>query len=116
MPTRDGVPFHQLCRIHGLPKPIPEFRFAPPRRWRFDFAWPDHLVALELEGGAFTQGRHTRPTGFLADMEKYNSAQLNGWIVLRCLPDALSYDATFELLRQAFTHRLRQSLVVALME
>ena len=24
----------------GLPKPFPEYQFAPDRKWRFDFAWP----------------------------------------------------------------------------
>ena len=65
------------------PTPIREHRFAPPRRWRFDFAWPDWRVAVELEGGAWARGRHTRGAGYVADCEKYNAATLAGWRVLR---------------------------------
>ena len=43
-------------------------------------------VGIEIEGGAWTQGRHTRGKGFIADMEKYNHAALLGWRVLRFTP------------------------------
>lgn len=60
-----------------------EFRFHPLRRWRFDYAWPASLVALEIEGGQFVKGRHQRPTGFEKDCEKYNAASILGWTVIR---------------------------------
>lgn len=74
-----------------LPAPVREHRFAlepggalpRPRQWRFDFAWPDVLVAVEVEGAVFTGGRHTRGVGFTADCEKYNAAVVLGWAVLR---------------------------------
>lgn len=66
-----------------LPSPQHEYRFAPPRRWRFDFAWPSQLVAVELEGGLWNGGRHNRPRGYIADMDKYNAATVAGWRVLR---------------------------------
>lgn len=70
-------------RAEKLPVPVREFRFAPPRRWRFDFAWVDKKLAVEVEGGVWNGGRHTRGKGFLGDMEKYNQAALDGWRVLR---------------------------------
>ena len=79
-----------LCEALGLPVPVAEFRFALPRRWRFDYAWPDYLVALEIEGGVWTGGRHVRPSGFLGDMLKYNCAAVLGWRVLRCTPQTLA--------------------------
>lgn len=30
---------------------IPEYRFHPTRKWRFDFAIPHIKVAIEIEGG-----------------------------------------------------------------
>lgn len=66
-----------------LIEPIREYAFAKPRRWRFDFAWPDQKLAVEIEGGVWTNGRHTRGSGFIADSEKYNTAALLGWKVLR---------------------------------
>lgn len=73
----------------NLPEPVKELRFSPPRRWRFDYAWEAGKVALEVEGGVWTGGRHTRGKGFLADMEKYNTATVMGWRVLRVTPDQL---------------------------
>lgn len=67
----------------------PEFRFHGTRRWRFDFALPTFKVAIEVEGGVWTAGRHTRPRGFLGDIEKYNAAAALGWRVLRVTPGGL---------------------------
>ena len=72
-----------------LPKPEPEFVFAPPRKWRFDFAWPDRMVALEVEGGTWISGAHTRGRHFESDAEKYNEAALAGWKVLRVTTDMI---------------------------
>ena len=51
----------QLSHMPGYNK---EFSFHPERRWRFDYAWPALKVALEIHGGVFTNGRHTRGKGF----------------------------------------------------
>lgn len=60
-----------------------EHRFHPTRRWRFDFSWPEKRVAVEIEGGHWTGGRHVRGAGFEADCEKYLEAIVMGWRVLR---------------------------------
>ncbi len=62
---------------------VREYRFDKTRRWRFDFALPKQKLAVEIEGGVFSGGRHTRGKGFTADLEKYNAAALQGWCVLR---------------------------------
>ena len=66
-----------------LPPPEREYPFAPPRKFRADFAWPDRRLLVEVEGGTWTRGRHTRPEGYAKDCEKYNTAALCGWRVLR---------------------------------
>jgi len=63
-----------------------EYRFAPPRRWRLDFAFLDHQLAVEVEGGVWVTGRHVRPSGFIKDIEKYNALTLLGWRLLRVVP------------------------------
>lgn len=75
--------FYQQLKIIGIPMPEREYRFHHKRRWRFDFAWIDDKLAVEIEGGAHINGRHNRGSGFIADMDKYNSAVLLGWRVLR---------------------------------
>lgn len=75
--------FATVIEAAGLPAPEEEYRFATPRRWRFDYAWPIYRVALEVEGATWTGGRHVRGTGYEKDCEKYNEAALRGWTVLR---------------------------------
>lgn len=67
----------------GCPDPIAEYPFTPSRRWRFDFAWPDYKIALEIDGGVWVHGRHNRGSGYENDIEKYNAAAILGWAVLR---------------------------------
>jgi very-short-patch-repair endonuclease len=75
-----------------LPVPTPEHRFHPVRRWRFDYAFVDKKLAIEIEGGCFVQGRHTRGAGFSGDMEKYNQATILGWRVLRYTPSKINFN------------------------
>ena len=65
-----------------LPAPEREYRFHPTRRWRFDFAWPEVKVAVEIHGGIWSGGRHTRGKGLAKDCEKHNAATKLGWRVL----------------------------------
>jgi hypothetical protein len=78
-----------LCRADRLPSPVFELRFAPPRRWRFDVAWPDRMVALEVQGGLFVNGRHSRGAALLKEHEKLNAAAALGWRVLYVVPTRL---------------------------
>lgn len=91
------------CAWAGLPVPVAELSFAPPRRWRFDFAWPERKVAVEVDGGVWTQGRHTRGGGFVKDMEKLNRAATLGWTVLRFPPDQIRNGTALEELRAVLT-------------
>lgn len=78
-----------LCRAHGLPEPIPEFRFHASRKWRADYCWPDQRIIVEIDGGIWTGGRHSGGTGQLRDMEKLNAAALLGFLVLRYTPQQM---------------------------
>ena len=80
-------------KIHKLPEPEREYRFHPTRRWRFDFAWPEIKLAVEVEGvtyygknkdGSMKLGRHQTAKGLEKDCEKYGEAMLLGWNVYRC--------------------------------
>jgi hypothetical protein len=78
---------------------VTEYRFAPPRRWRFDVAWPGRKLAVEIEGGGFIGGRHSRGTGMEDDCEKYAEAMALGWRVLRVTPRQIENGRAFEWLR-----------------
>lgn len=88
-------------RANELPEPEREFRFARPRRWQFDFAWPGLMLALEVEGGVYSGGRHTTGSGFTGDCEKYNEALLRGWRVLRVTGEQVSSGAALDWVRRA---------------
>ena len=79
----------QHMQYAGLPTPEREYRFAPPRRFRADFAYPEKMLLIEVEGGVWTRGRHTRGSGYSADVEKYNLATINGWRLLRFTGDMI---------------------------
>jgi hypothetical protein len=66
-----------------LPASQCHYRFHPVRQWQFDFAWPEHRLAVEIEGGTYVKGRHVTPEGYRDDCTKYNAAHLLGWRVLR---------------------------------
>lgn len=70
-------------RAAKLPAPVREHRFAPPRRYRFDLCWPDRKLAVEVDGGSWVAGRHSRGAGFEKDCEKYCLAAVLGFRVLR---------------------------------
>lgn len=77
--------FDELALGRGLPIPQVEYLFYAQagRQWRFDYAWPDYLVAYEREGATWTQGYHTRGKGFDENCEKYNRAAILRWCVIR---------------------------------
>lgn len=81
-----------------------EWRFAPPRRWRFDFvltAYPHDNVAIEVEGGAFNGG-HKRGKAADTDTEKSNAAVMAGWRVLRFTTSQVESGVALATIEQVF--------------
>jgi hypothetical protein len=88
-----------------------EFRFAPPRRWRADFQirasglkngqLVGQRLLVEIDGGSWVAGRHTRGAGFEADLEKHNAAALLGYRVLRFTPAMVDDGRALDVIRQA---------------
>ena len=75
-----------IWKPYGIPTPIAEYKFCPTRRWRADYAWIDEKVIVEIDGGIWTRGRHSRGYGMRKDNEKLNEAQKLGWRVFRFEP------------------------------
>lgn len=77
-----------------------EYRFAPLRKWRFDFCWPDGKIALEVEGGIWVNGGHNRGSGFMKNIEKYNEAAIMGWRLIRVTPQMMENGEVMVLLEK----------------
>jgi hypothetical protein len=78
--------FEANWRLCGGPELEKEFQFCPERKWRADYyiAAPVGNVLLELDGGVWTGGRHSRGgKGYIEDCMKLNSAAILGFYVIR---------------------------------
>lgn len=83
-------------------KPVPEMRFHPTRRWRIDVAFPEYLLAVEIDGGIWNgQGRHVRGAGVVKDMEKFAALAALGWRVIRVTPKMCMDGTALGWVRQA---------------
>jgi very-short-patch-repair endonuclease len=71
---------------------VQEYKFYPTRRWRIDYAFVKEKIAIEIEGGVWSNGRHVRGNGFLGDMEKYNTLTEAGWRLLRYTPRNIDFE------------------------
>ena len=94
MPTDKAQMFLYYWNLLGgrdKPEPVAEYRFDSVRKWRFDWAFPDSKVAVEVEGNAWQVaggGKHMQD----ADLEKYNAAASAGWRIFRFSPGMLRSD------------------------
>lgn len=99
-PTRDLL--FQLWAMDL--KPETELRFHETRRWRFDIAFVQERLAVEVQGGGWKGGRHHRPKGYRNDCEKAAYAMMDGWRVLHVVPEQIQSGEAIswicELLRQ----------------
>lgn len=86
-------------RALGLPEPVSEYRMFAEiagtgkglrarlkekgfKDYRFDFAWPQFRLALEINGSIWTKGGHSSGRGLIRDYDKINQAQMQKWDVL----------------------------------
>lgn len=86
-----------------------EYRFAQPRRWRFDYALVGERIAIEIEGLVFkdgAKGRHQTIKGYTGDCEKYNTAAILGWLVLRFTQPMIRDGTAYEQIEAAIRSRM----------
>ncbi len=125
MPSTLEQRFFQMLRLRPIPAPEREYAFIlegtpdiqrryvtpktrKPRAWRFDCAWPDLKVAVEIDGGLFRPdgGRHNTRT----DQEKLAAARALGWIVIHLTAPELRDSWTpLEIVTAVLEYRQRQS-------
>jgi very-short-patch-repair endonuclease len=67
----------------GLTGYVREYQAIPARKFRFDFAFIEARLLIEVQGGTFNGGSHGRGVGINRDYEKNNLAVINNWRVLQ---------------------------------
>lgn len=85
--------FFKKLNDNGIEMPEKEFVFHKKRKWRFDYCFVKLGIAIEIEGAVWQNGRHTRGSGFIKDMEKYNEAAIYGYSLLRSTPNDFYKDS-----------------------
>lgn len=112
---RPPSPAEQLLAVQLEQAGIPferEYRFAPPRRWRADFAlWQfwrtpnfkdvEADILIEIDGGGYVAGRHSRGAGIEKDAEKQSAAAILGYRVIRVTPRQVEDGRALSWIRQA---------------
>lgn len=89
-----------------IPAPEREYKFHPKRRWRFDFAWPEQRVALEVQGGIhMAKSGHNTAAGITRDCEKANEAIVTGWKVLHVTREQIENGSAINWLRRALVEQ-----------
>lgn len=95
--------YFRQCR---LPPPNFEWRFHPTRKWSLDIAWPEQRLCLEVQGGIFIQGRHSRGAAMLKEWEKLNTLATMGWRVLYCQPNDVCTNETVEMIESCLKNNV----------
>lgn len=78
----ENILYTCLKCIDGMKKPEREYCFSKQRKFRFDFAYPNKKLAIEISGNIWHRGGHSSGKGLIRDAEKNNLAILEGWRVL----------------------------------
>ena len=98
-----------MLQCEGVKGWIGEYRFHNIRLWRFDFAWPGALLAVEVDGGnqmvrrsrrtgkPVVVGRHTKDS----DLAKLNAAAILGWRVMRFSPQMVRSGEALTTIKEA---------------
>jgi hypothetical protein len=97
-----SIPKYFLSPFDLPEEPVYEHRFHPVRKWRIDVAFPAHRLAIEIDGGCYVQGRHTRGMGFIKDMEKHNMLTMMGWSLLRFTPQQVKNGEAIKTIHRWF--------------
>ena len=82
-----------------------EHRFHDTRKWRIDCAFVAQKLAVEIDGGIWTRGRHSRGAGVVKDMEKYAALAAAGWRVIRCTPQHVMNGTALAWIRDAIDNK-----------
>ena len=95
---RSALEAEYFYQIADLPQPHPGYKaLLPERRHAIDYAWPEIMLAVEIEGGTYNGGAHVRGVGYRNNCEKYNLLAFKGWYMLRFTTDHVKSGYAYEM-------------------
>lgn len=96
--------FLNQIKAAGIPLPWREYPVCEGRAWRFDFAWPDMMLAVEINGAVYARGRHARGKGLENDYRKLGEALALGWSVYQCSSGMVASGEAIETVGRIMQH------------
>ena len=95
--------YYQQIKQAGLPLPKRQFKAIPGRDFAFDFAWPECMICVEINGSIWQKGKHNTGVGLRRDYEKANLANLASWCILVFTAEDLKDGTALEQTREALS-------------
>jgi hypothetical protein len=93
-------------KLSGLPNPITEFKAVEGRKFRWDIAFPEQMLLVEIQGGTWIGGfGHNSGKGIARDCEKLNLATVAGYRCLSVTSDQIRSGKAIMWIRQAIEGR-----------
>jgi very-short-patch-repair endonuclease len=95
-------PAHETLKLHLDELNLEwqdEYKFHKTRKWRCDFFLPAFKTAIEIQGGLFVGGRHSRGAGYVKDMEKFRELAKAGHRLLMFTPQEVNKGFAKEFLK-----------------
>lgn len=93
--------------VAGIPVPERQEKIIPNRKFQFDFSWPLYKIVVEVDGGEWIQGRHSRGKGMASDNEKMNEVQLLGWKIFRFTGKQVTSGYALSFLQRYFSSAVK---------
>lgn len=95
---------------------VPEHRFSPPRRWRIDVAILDGptlhatagvtpVLAVEIQGGVYIAGRHSRGAAMEKEYEKLAALAAHGYRLICATPRQVQDGTCWQWIQAALEDR-----------
>lgn len=90
--------------VEGYPRPRAQVMLIPGRRYRFDFAYLEARLAVEVSGQIWHKGAHTSGRGVTRDAAKANELACIGWRLLVFTPEMIADGTARDFTRRALRH------------
>jgi len=94
-----------FAKLKAADIPLPQYEYLFTHEiglktmHRADYAWPEFNVALEVEGGIWSNGGHVRGSGKTRDIAKMNLYARAGYRVIYCVPKTLCSKETIQTIK-----------------